>query len=244
MSATPDLPHRGDTRAPAAAGAREPARPGWIEVVVGVAVLMLLAFVGLPLIKQLGLDPVVYGLIVAAWSGVAAIAGFAAARSVRVRTWTAFNVRATSWRWLALGVCGGLLAFVVVRLATVLYTEVFGIPSNVQEVYTDTGTSGPAALVLSLLFLAVLTPLGEELLFRGVVTTVFLRYGRAVGVLGSAVVFAAAHGPNAAAIPALIVGVISAELRRRSRSIWPGVVVHAVNNFVGIGLGILVAAAS
>jgi len=42
----------------------------------------------------------------------------------------------------------------------------------------------------------------------------------------------------------VIVGLISAELRRRSGSIWPGVAVHAVNNLIGTGLGILITATS
>ena len=240
---TPSLPHH-DSPDPADPSTDRPARPGWIEVVAGVAVCLLLSFGGIPLIKHLGLDPVGFGLIVAAWSGVAGIAGFVVAMSARVRTTIAFNVRRTSWRWLAVGIGVGVLAFVLARLAAVLYTVVLGPTADVQQVYTDTGASGLIASVLSLLFLAVLTPIGEELLFRGVVTTVLLRYGHVVGVLGSAVVFAAVHGANLAALTALIVGLLNAELLRRSRSIWPGVVVHAVNNLLGFGLGLLVAAAS
>lgn len=245
MSAsTPDVPHRSDTRAPAAACAGGPARPGWVEVVPGVAVFLLLSFGGIPLIKQLGLDPVVYGLIVTAWSGIAGIAGFAIASSVRIRALTPFGVHRTSWRWLAVGVGGGLVAFVLARLATLLVTLVVGPTADIQEIYTDTGAAGPVSLVLTLLFIAVLTPIGEEVLFRGVVANALLRYGKIAGVLGSAIVFAAVHGPNLAVVTALIVGLINAELFRRSRSIWPGVVVHAVNNLIGTGLGILIAATS
>jgi hypothetical protein len=71
-----------------------------------------------------------------------------------------------------------------------------------------------------------------------------LRYGKIAGLLGSAIVFAAVHGPNLAAVTAVIVGVINAELFRCSRSIWPGVVVHAVNNLLGTGIGILIQAIS
>jgi membrane protease YdiL (CAAX protease family) len=55
------------------------------------------------------------------------------------------------------------------------------------------------------LFLSVLTPVGEEFLFRGVVANALLRYGP-------------------------VVGVIAAELMRRSGSVWPAVAVHVVNN--------------
>ena len=86
------------------------------------------------------------------------------------------------------------------------------------------------------------------MLFRGVVANALLRYGKIAGLLGSAIVFAAVHCPNLAAVTAVIIGVIigviNAELFRRSRSIWPGVVAHAVNNLLGTGFGILTAATS
>ncbi len=81
-------------------------RPGGIEIGTGVAVFLVLSFGGIPLLKALGLDPVVYGLIVTAWSG---IAGFAVASSLRIRSLTPFGVRRTSWRWLAIGTGLGIL---------------------------------------------------------------------------------------------------------------------------------------
>jgi len=219
-------------------------RPGWTEIGAGVAVFLLMSFGGIPLVKALGLDPVVYGLILTAWSGIAGIVGFVVASSLRIRSLTPFGVRRTSWRWLAIGVAGGLIAFVLARLATLLVTLVVGTTADVQKVYTDTGAASPVSLVLTLLFIAVLTPIGEELLFRGVVANALLRYGKVAGILGSAVVFAAVHGPNLAMVTAVIVGLIDAELFRRSGSIWPGVVVHAMNNLIGIGIGILIAGAA
>ncbi|WP_371782892.1 CPBP family intramembrane glutamic endopeptidase [Streptosporangium subroseum] len=70
---------------------------------------------------------------------------------------------------------------------------------------------------------------------RGVVTNALPRYGPVVGVLSSSVVFALFHGINIAMTTALVVGVIAAEVMRRSGSIWPAVAVHAVNN-VGLPL--------
>ncbi|MEV0615071.1 CPBP family intramembrane glutamic endopeptidase [Nonomuraea sp. NPDC050404] len=57
------------------------------------------------------------------------------------------------------------------------------------------------------------------------------RAGRVPGrPSGGAVVFAFAHGINAVLITALVVGLVAGELRRHSGSIWPGVMVHIVNN--------------
>ncbi len=43
---------------------------------------------------------------------------------------------------------------------------------------------------------------------------------------------------------ALIVGLVAAELRRRSDSVWPGVVVHIVNNLIGQALALILAASA
>lgn len=102
------------------------------------------------------------------------------------------------------------------RIGTLLYVLVFGQPENVQAV-------------------------GEELLFRGVVTSALLRWGPVVGVVGSAFVFAVMHFNVAVAITAFVVGLIAAELRRRSDSIWPAFVVHVVNNLAANLIGALAA---
>lgn len=103
--------------------------------------------------------------------------------------------------------------------------------------------AGSPRWCFSLLFLAVLTPIGEELLFRGVVTTALLRYGGLVGVIGSALVFASAHGFNPAFFTAIVVGLVAAEVRRRSGSVRPGVLVHVVNNLLAQALALLAAGA-
>lgn len=49
------------------------------------------------------------------------------------------------------------------------------------------------------------------------------------------------HGLNAVFVTALVVGLVAAELRRRSGSVWPGVVVHVTNNLIGQGLVLFLA---
>jgi uncharacterized protein len=54
-------------------------RPELPECIVGLIVLSVVGFGGGSQLSRLGLDPVVYGLVFTALSGVAGIAGFAAA---------------------------------------------------------------------------------------------------------------------------------------------------------------------
>ncbi|CAL9557723.1 hypothetical protein SUDANB121_04585 [Nocardiopsis dassonvillei] len=214
---------------PTPAAPASPTRPGWPEVIAGLAALSaaVVAFVFVPADP---LDPVVYGLVAAAWSGLAGLFGFAVAAALRVRSLAAFNVRRTTWRWMLLGAAWGLAALVLKGVLVLAITALTGYDENPQGMYYDAAGGGLPAFLLTVLFLAVLTPIGEEFLFRGVVTTALLRYGPVVGALGGSAVFAVFHGVNIILPAAFVVGLIAAEVMRRSGSIWPAVAVHSVNN--------------
>jgi membrane protease YdiL (CAAX protease family) len=213
-------------------------RPGWPEITAGL-LTMLAAIVAVPLLGVVGLDtnPVVYGVILTAWSGVAALLGFAVAALVRIRSWGAFSIRRTTWTWMAIGVGVGIVAFLLKGVVNWAIIALTGFDENPQGPYYDAAGGGVLPLILTVLFLSILTPLGEEFLFRGVVANALLRYGPVVGVLGSSVIFALFHGINIALPTALVIGIFAAEIMRRSGSIWPAVAVHTVNN---LGLPALV----
>ncbi|MBD2531826.1 CPBP family intramembrane metalloprotease [Nostoc flagelliforme FACHB-838] len=89
------------------------------------------------------------------------------------------------------------------------------------------------------MLLGLVTPLGEELLFRGVITNALLHYGSFIGVLGSTLIFALMHGFNTVFPAALVVGLVTAEVYRRSGSVWPAVVAHTVVNLPTIPVMVL-----
>jgi hypothetical protein len=240
MSATADRSHE-PVPIPPPPG-RSGGGPGWIEFIVGLASAAVLA-VGLAVLIKPVVDQTTFNLFLMALSAIAAGGGFAVAVFVRVRRPTAFGVRRTSARWLLLGLGGGVLAFALKFPVTSLYVVLSGDAGNPQADWTTAATTGGLQLIVSLLFLGVLTPIGEELLFRGVVTTVLLRHGAIVGVVGSSVIFAILHGAPDTMFAAVIVGLIAGELRRRSDSIWPGVGVHIVFNLLSNVLAFVVAPA-
>ncbi len=217
----------------------KPSRPGWLEIIVGLVVYAIVAFVGVSQFKRLGLDPAVYGLILTSWTGVATLIAFAVAARLRIRSLSAFGVRRTSARWLPIGVGVGVVAFVLKGLAILAWIKVTGDTNNVQDVYADGARGGLLSLVLSLVFLTVFSPFGEELLYRGIVTNALLRYGPFVGVVGSTVIFALMHGINYTFPAAVVAGLATAEIFRRSGSIWTGLVVHIVFNLPSFLLVVL-----
>jgi uncharacterized protein len=57
-----------------------------------------------------------------------------------------------------------------------------------------------------------------------------LRYGSFVGVVGSTMIFSLGHGINIVFPVAVVGGLATAEIFRRSGSVWPAVIVHVVLN--------------
>lgn len=214
----------------------KPQRPGWPEILAATAAFGILLFALPGLITLLPDDAVVRGLVLGALSGTLGLAAFYAAFALRIRRHAPFGVRGTSAKWLILGAVWGLGAFVITRVI-VIGLALLGLDLaalDPQGDYRAAAGGGALALTLSILLLGVLTPIGEEFAFRGVLTNALRRYGAGVSVIGSAVVFGLAHGINLALVPALTVGVIAAILFLRSDSVWPGVLTHAVNNTLGV----------
>jgi uncharacterized protein len=211
-------------------------RPGWPEILAAAAIYgatyATLPFAAIALADG---DEAVRGVALAATSGVMGLLAFGGAALIRIRRLAPFGVRRIGIRWVLIAIGMGVVAVVLGRLASIVVYLIApdAAGADPQGDYRAAATGGVLALVLQLVCIAVLTPLGEELAFRAVLTNALRRYGALVSVVGSTIVFALAHGINLALIPAVIVGAISAILFLRSGSVWPGVIVHAVNNAAG-----------
>ncbi|HOI01051.1 MAG TPA: CPBP family intramembrane metalloprotease [Bacteroidales bacterium] len=92
--------------------------------------------------------------------------------------------------------------------------------------------SGYPDLVWSLLIVAVLPSLGEELLFRGTLQPLFSRWtgSKHAGVWLSAILFSAIHMQFFGFVPRLLLGVIFGYALLRSGSLWLPVLLHFWNN--------------
>ncbi|PZG23522.1 hypothetical protein [Nonomuraea aridisoli] len=136
-------------------------RPGRPEIVVSLRALTAAAAV-VVLFGRLGLAPVVYGLIVAARSGIAGLVGFAAAALVCIRPLSSFSVRRTTWRWILIGGAAGVVAFVLKGVVNHAVIALTMFDTDPQGMYYDAAGGGVPPLILAILFLAVLTPVGKE----------------------------------------------------------------------------------
>ena len=91
------------------------------------------------------------------------------------------------------------------------------------------------AAVFSIFALAIWTPVAEEIFFRGFVQRGLVnRWGPIPGLLVSAAVFATLHFSPAVLLPIFVTGLLLGGLYWRTGSLWPGIAVHAGQNFVAV----------
>ena len=209
----------------------ENVRPGRLELGVGVVAALVLYAIGLTLVVAFPPDdPALEGVLQLAVSGLAPLGAFAVAVLVRIRDVRAFGMRRVDPKWLlvAVGFAAACLA-VILTFDTVVARLYPGIDDS-QGSLREASSAGLVHLLGTIALGGLLTPLGEEVLFRGVLARFLQRWGTWVTILVSAFVFALFHGINLVFPSAFVVGLCTGWLLCRTGSIWPGVVLHAVYN--------------
>ena len=110
----------------------------------------------------------------------------------------------------------------------------------------QTAVSAPdSALFLPMLLQsALLAPICEELFFRGYLMGAFARAGRGKAIAAAALLFAAAHGVDAAFLPRFLFGCLLGLMAQRTGSILAPMLMHGCYNaavlmigFSGVSLG-------
>jgi uncharacterized protein len=222
-------------------GAGPAGRPslGWTEIGIAIVAWFVFSVVayfvaGLPGPQGQNTLPVL------AAGAAAFLLAVVVALVVRVRWLPAVGLRSTTWRWLLAGVGVGVLARVLAFGLILGYMALTGDQSNPQDYLTGTAAAGGLQLVGLMLLGAVLTPIAEELFFRGVLYGGLRRYGVVVAVIASALLFGLAHGINVVLPVAVVLGALNALLYERSGSIYPSMIAHGVHNALGFALAAIV----
>ena len=148
--------------------------------------------------------------------------------------WRMLGLRSVGWQWVAVvPIVFAFLTFLWVIMYRVL-VAVLGPTVQWPKVLTTTAVDSAHQPVLEALIIltgVVLTPLAEELMFRGVLYQAFRRTMPAgVAALGASLIFAGMHFTLVLFIPLTIMGYVLAWLFERSGSLIPGMLVHACNN--------------
>lgn len=147
-------------------------------------------------------------------------------------------------RWLGFRATPLVPALLVIVIATaiglggsLLYSQAITIFHWHIQTNSDTllqeGKAAPFTTVGLLASAALVAPFCEEIFFRGLVFVGLLkRMPLWPAALISAIVFGIAHVDLGSLAPLIIIGLALAWVRWRTDSIWPGIIVHAINNTV------------
>lgn len=129
---------------------------------------------------------------------------------------------------ILIGVSGWTIAATLVRLLPP--------PRAFVEKLSDTLLLGGQPFPVVLLVAAVTPAICEELFFRGLVFAGLKRHGAVVTLLVSALLFALLHGSIYRLLPTFFLGAVMGWARMVTRSIAPGMIVHALNNGIAVGI--------
>lgn len=218
----------------------------WTDIVLSMplslalATAVALAVLGplVPLIHQLdpGLRTAVAGLV----SQSALYAGTVAAVVGLVRLRHHVSLRTLGWapvpaRWLLSALPLAVAAYLVVIITSAVTHALFPHAQNSQPTLIR-GAFGHY-LVLAVVAFSVVAPFAEETYFRGFLFG-WLR-GRVplwLAVVISSLLFTMAHAELALLLPTFTLGCLLALVYQRSGSLYPGMIIHAVFNLVGVTL--------
>ena len=210
---------------------QSPDRPGWAGIGIGLAAYSIcLGLVALSMGAWARDAPVWQGVIGSYGRAIAGLGGFAAAFLARRAPANRLGLVATHWRWYAAAVGLAIGAYGLSLLIIKVHAQATGQPDQSQAVLHAAVRSGALPFLLAGLGGAILTPLGEELLFRGIIANALNRYGAMAGIGASALIFGIAHGTGVVLWVAIMAGLVSGALFRKTGSVWPSVVLHMVYN--------------
>ena len=90
---------------------------------------------------------------------------------------------------------------------------------------------------LSFVHHCIAAPVVEELVFRGIIQQLARPLGERQAVALQAVLFAVQHRGPAGMAYALVCGLVLGTLRSRTGSVWPGMLLHTLNNLLVFAAG-------
>jgi len=139
----------------------------------------------------------------------------------------------SSW-WRAMGLAAA--AFVVSYLIVQFMLEPFLHGGREQGVVpTRWEPAHAAAYAANWIVVAGVAPVVEEIAYRGLgYSLLAARCGKWVAIIAIGVLFAASHGLVQAFPELAVLGCALAWLRQKTRSVYPGMAVHAVFNSVAL----------
>jgi membrane protease YdiL (CAAX protease family) len=194
--------------------------PGWSLLLFGAA-LVVIGFAVLRLVPLHDMLP-----LLGAFFAIGFLSVVAAVAPMGLAAIPALGLRGANWKYVVFGA--------LATMALSVGVSHFGVePQGMKQVLDI--VRDLHQLALSLLLLAVLAPLVEELVFRGLLYGWLTgRWGKNVGWIVSSIAFALAHTEPAHIILVFPLGLLFGWLRKRTDSLLPSLVAHIANNSLAL----------
>ena len=204
--------------------------PGWPEILIATGIYVLgISLLGYWMLQQPGETGNFPINVAGAVNFGVGLAALLAAYGLRVRNWQAFGFRPTTFGWAAICILLGVVGFGLIFAVEAIYFHVI-TAMNTQADFQAAAKSGIGSLLMLLFTGAVLGPIGEKLVFRGVVQTGLRKYRHWVALFGSSLMFAAIHGPSVIFVNAFVMGLVFGAVYQLSGAIWIAILLHVTYN--------------
>ena len=127
---------------------------------------------------------------------------------------------------------GFTYAFSIIN--SIAVTSIFG-DNTVEELFTYPQTfMSDTDVILQFITIAIVPAFCEEFLFRGVIASKLMPYGKSTAVVVSAICFGLMHRNFYQFLYTTVAGLILGAVYVATDSIWPSTIIHMINNALSV----------
>lgn len=129
-----------------------------------------------------------------------------------------------------------VFASVAIAAAAIIY---FGFNTDPRSLIHAKVPKGLAAGGIFLMVACLVSPIAEEVFFRGVLYSALRKWGAVAAIIGSTILFTAAHTGAGFPINQIVGGLVFACAIEKSRSLAAPMVIHILGNFAIYGISVI-----
>lgn len=211
--------------------------------------LLSLCLVGVPiLLENILYDQLIYWLDNTLYAGT--LTGFCMAIAFTTAVyWIALKpnhlgwgavglkpLRTNMWKTILLWT----ILLIIISIALVVVMDVLSIGTNNAKTDSLKSDLTPFTFMIGFLSAAVVSPIYEEIFYRGFLYTWFRRWGVRKAMLFSSFIFMVVHIPTYNTLPVNFAsGLVFCWVYEKTGSIIPAIIIHGIVNGIGISLSVL-----
>ena len=127
-------------------------------------------------------------------------------------------------------ILGGIACGFAFSVINGIFSSMIGVPGASSVINEAAGYMQDYSLVLQFITIAIVPAFCEEFLFRGVILSNLMPYGKGLAIIVSSVFFGLMHGSFYQFLYTTAAGIILGTIYVVTDSIWASVLMHLINN--------------